>query len=115
MTPGQKLRQLLTGPKAVIMPGAPNALTARLAEEAGFQVVLFTGAGFANTELADPDLGLTTMTEVVQQVARLTDAVGIPVVADADTGFGNALNVRRTVRELERAGAAGLTLEDQVF
>lgn len=115
MGPGGKLRQLLAEPGAVIMPGAPNALTARIAEEAGFRVVLFTGAGFANMELGDPDLGLTTMTEVVQQVRRLADAVDIPVVADADTGFGNALNVRRTVRELERAGAAGITLEDQVF
>lgn len=115
MSPGRKLRQLLAGPGAVIMPGAPNALTARIAEEAGFRVVLFTGAGFANMDLGEPDLGLTTMTEVVQQVGRLADAVDIPVVADADTGFGNALNVRRTVRELERAGAAGITLEDQVF
>lgn len=115
MSPGRKLRQLLAGPGAVVMPGAPNALTARIAEEAGFRVVLFTGAGFANMELGEPDLGLTTLTEVVQQVGRLADAVDIPVVADADTGFGNALNVRRTVRELERAGAAGITLEDQVF
>ena len=66
MSPGQKLRQLLAGPKAILMPGAANALTARIAEEAGFRVVLFTGAGFANLELGDPDLGLTTMTEVVQ-------------------------------------------------
>jgi len=97
------------------MPGAPNALTARIAEELGFRVVLFTGAGFANMELGVPDLGLLTMTEVVHQVGRLTDAVGIPVVADADTGYGNPLNVRRTVRELERAGAAAIILEDQVF
>ncbi len=115
MSAGRRLRELLAGPGAVLMPGAPNALTARIAEEAGFRVVLFTGAGFANMDLGDPDLGLTTMTEVVQQVGRLTDAVDIPVVADADTGFGNPLNVRRTVRELERAGAAGITLEDQVF
>jgi hypothetical protein len=115
MSAGRRLRELLARPGAVLMPGAPNALTARIAEEAGFRVVLFTGAGFANMDLGDPGLGLTTMTEVAQQVGRLTDAVDIPVVADADTGFGNALNVRRTVRELERAGAAGITLEDQVF
>ncbi len=115
MSAGRRLRELLAGPRAVIMPGAPNALTARIAEEAGFRVVLFTGAGFANMELGDPDLGLTTLTEVVQQVGHMAEAVGIPIVADADTGFGNALNVRRTVRELERAGAAGMTLEDQVF
>ena len=114
MNPGQKLRQLLGGPKAVLMPGAANALTARIAEEAGFRVVLFTGAGFSNMELGDPDLGLTTLTEVVQQVGRMAEAVDLPVVADADTGFGNPLNVRRTVRELERAGAAAIVLEDQV-
>ncbi len=114
MSPGQQLRRLLAGPKAILVPGAANALTARIAEEAGFPAVLFTGAGFANMELADPDLGLTTLTEVVQQVGRMVDAVDIPVVADADTGFGNPLNVRRTVRELERAGAAAIILEDQV-
>ncbi|MDR7434585.1 MAG: oxaloacetate decarboxylase [Armatimonadota bacterium] len=106
---------MLKQPGAYIMPGAPNALTARIIEEAGFKVVLFTGAGFANMELAVPDLGLTTMTEVVQQVGRICEAVEIPVVADADTGYGNPLNVRRTVRELERAGAAAIIIEDQTW
>jgi len=115
MSPGRRLHQLFVEPGAFIMPGAPNALTARIIQEAGFKVLLFTGAGFANTELAVPDLGLTTMTEVVQQVGRITEVVEIPVVADADTGYGNPLNVRRTVRELERAGAAAIVLEDQTW
>jgi len=115
MSPGSKLRQLFSQPGAFIMPGAPNALTARIIQEAGFKVVLFTGAGFANTELAVPDLGLMTMSEVVQQVGRITEAVEIPVIADADTGYGNPLNVWRTVRELERAGAAGIIIEDQTW
>ena len=115
MTPARKIRALLAEPGASIVPGASNALTARLVQEAGFKMVLFTGAGFANLEFGFPDLGLTTMTEVVQQVVRLVDAVDMPVLADADTGYGNPLNVRRTVRELERAGAAAIIIEDQVF
>jgi 2-methylisocitrate lyase-like PEP mutase family enzyme len=114
MTGAQALRQLLATPGGFVIPGAANALTAKIAQEVGFRAVLFTGAGFANFELGVPDLGLTTMTEVVQQVSRITDVVDIPVIADADTGYGNALNVRRTVRELERAGAAAILLEDQV-
>ncbi|HVY43624.1 MAG TPA: oxaloacetate decarboxylase [Hyphomicrobiaceae bacterium] len=115
MSQARVLRRLLAGPKAVIAPGAANALTARIIEEAGFDMLMFTGAGFANFEFGVPDLGLTTMTEVVEQVARITNAVGIPVLADGDTGYGNALNVQRTVRDLERAGAAGIFFEDQVF
>jgi 2-methylisocitrate lyase-like PEP mutase family enzyme len=115
MSQGRGLRELLEGTGAVLVPGAPNAITARIAEEAGFRAVFFTGAGFANVELGVPDLGLTTLTEVVQQVGRLCDAVDIPVIADADTGYGNPLNAQRTVRELERAGAAAIVLEDQVF
>jgi len=115
MSSGRTLRELLTGPRALVVPGVPNALIARVAEETGFPAVFFTGAGFANLEFGFPDLGLTTMTEVVQQVGRIVEAVEIPVLVDADTGYGNALNVRRTVRELERAGAAAIMLEDQVF
>lgn len=106
---------LLSRPGAIIVPGVPNTLFGRVAEELGFPAVFFTGAGFANMELAMPDLALTTMSEVVEQVGRLSDAVNIPVVADVDTGYGNPLNVRRTVRELERGGAAAIVLEDQVF
>jgi 2-methylisocitrate lyase-like PEP mutase family enzyme len=112
---GATLRALLSEPGPFVVPGVPNALFGRIAEELGFRAVFFTGAGFANMDLGLPDLGLTTMTEIVEQVGRLSDAVGIPVIADADTGYGNAINVYRTVRDLERAGAAAVTLEDQVF
>jgi len=115
VTAAEKLRRLLALPGAIIVPGAPNVLTARIAQEVGFKMVLFTGAGFANMELGVPDIGLTTLTEVVQQVGHMTEALDLPVLVDADTGYGNPLNVRRTVRELERAGAAGIILEDQVF
>ena len=106
MTSAQTLRQLFAESGGFVVPGVQNALTAKIAEEIGFRAVLFTGAGFANIELGVPDMGLTTMTEVVQEVQRIVDAVDIPVIADADTGYGNALNVRRTVRELERADIA---------
>src|SRR3990170_7913186 len=115
MSSGRTLRELLTGPRALVVPGVPNALIARVAEETGFPAVFFTGAGFANLGFGFPDLGLTTMTEVVQQVGRIVEAVEIPVLVDADTGYGNSLNVQRTVRALERAGAAAIMLEDQVF
>ncbi|MFN8535246.1 MAG: oxaloacetate decarboxylase [Dehalococcoidia bacterium] len=108
------LRARLAKPEILVVPGAADALTARLIGEAGFAAVYATGAGIANVLLGLPDLGLTTMTEIVDQVRRIGDAVEIPLIADADTGFGNPLNVRRTVREIERAGAAGIQLEDQV-
>lgn len=108
------LRELLSGDELLLTPGAADALTARLVEESGFPLCYFTGAGFVNAQFALPDVGLVTLTEVVEQVRRLTAACRLPVIADADTGYGNALNVIRTVREFERAGAAGLQLEDQV-
>lgn len=114
MTQREKLRRLIARGQPIVTPGAPNALTARVIEEAGFEVALFTGAGFANMEFGIPDFGLTTMTEVVEQVARMVDCINIPLIADADTGYGNPLNVARTIRELERAGASGIMLEDQV-
>ena len=110
-----RLRELLdreTGP--LVLPGAPNALTARVVEEAGFEAVYVSGAGVANTQLAVPDLGLLSLPELAGQVAAMADATALPLVVDADTGFGNALNVQRTVRTLERAGAAAVQLEDQV-
>jgi len=115
MTQRKRFRELIAGPRAVIAPGCANALTARIIEEAGFKATMFTGAGFANMEFGLPDMGLTTLTEIVQQVGRIVDAVDIPVIADADTGYGNPLNVGRTIRELEHAGAAAIALEDQVF
>ena len=114
-TTPRALRDLLTleqGP--LLMPGAPNALTARVVEESGFDACYVSGAGVTNTYLGMPDLGLLSVTELADHVAAMADAVRIPLVVDADTGFGNAINVRRTVRQLERAGAAGLQIEDQV-
>lgn len=111
----RRLRDLIAseGPPLII-PGAPNALTARVIERFGFDAVYLTGAGLTNTYLGMPDLGLLTLSELVSHVAAIADAVSIPVVVDADTGFGNALNVRRTVRMVERAGAAAIQIEDQV-
>lgn len=110
-----RMRELFTPGRGTLMPGAHNALSARIMEAAGFETVLFTGAGFANTYLGVPDMGLTSLKEVVDQVAAISDAIELPILADGDTGFGNALNARRTVRMMERAGAAALLIEDQVY
>ena len=99
-----RLRALLERPGLLLLPGVADALTARLARDAGFEALYATGAGIANALLGLPDVGLTTMTEIVEQVARIARAVDLPVVADADTGYGNPLNVMRTVQEFERAG-----------
>lgn len=115
LTPGRRLRHLLAaagGP--LLLPGAPNALTARVVQQCGFEAVYVSGAGVTNTYLGMPDLGLLTLSELVGHVAAMADSVSIPLVVDADTGFGNALNVQRTVRQLERAGAAAIQIEDQV-
>lgn len=100
---------------AVLVPGAPNAMFARIVEQQGFEAIYVTGAGIANMHLGAPDIGLTTVTEVAEITAAIADATTLPLIVDADTGFGNALNVVRTVRLLERAGAAALQMEDQVF
>lgn len=99
----------------LLLPGAANALAARIIEDTGFEAVYVTGAGIANSFLGVPDVGLVTLSEVAEHVAAMTDVVRVPVIVDADTGFGNAVGVRRTVRVLERAGAAGIQIEDQVF
>jgi 2-methylisocitrate lyase-like PEP mutase family enzyme len=106
-------RRLSSGPQLVV-PGAANALTARIIEETGFEAIYVTGAGIANTFLGAPDIGLVTLTELRQHVEVMADAVTLPLIVDADTGFGNPLNVARTVRTLEKAGAAAIQLEDQV-
>ncbi|MGE0305675.1 MAG: oxaloacetate decarboxylase [Acidimicrobiia bacterium] len=115
---GARLRELLTAARAsglpLITPGAPNALTARIIADAGFDALYVSGAGIANWSLGVPDLGLTTRSEVIHEVERICDAVDIPIIADADTGYGNALAVRRTVREFERAGVAAIQIEDQL-
>lgn len=115
-TPARRLRALLAGDgDPLVLPGAADALTARLAERAGFDAVYVTGAGIANVVLGAPDVGLTTLSEVVRQVEHIADAVEVPLLVDMDTGFGNAINARRAVRDLERAGAAGIQVEDQTF
>lgn len=113
--PGRRLRELLAGPGIVVAPGAYDALTARLVEAAGFPAVYLSGAGVSYSMLARRDVGLVTMTEMVQRLAWIAHAVQVPVIADADTGYGGPDNVRRTVREYERAGAAALQIEDQDF
>jgi carboxyvinyl-carboxyphosphonate phosphorylmutase len=109
-----RLRELLAGDTLVVAPGAFDALSARLVEAAGFPAVYMTGFGTSAALLGRPDVGLLTMTEMVQAAGRIRAAVEVPVVADADTGYGNALNVIRTVREYEAAGVAAIHLEDQV-
>jgi len=98
---------------AIQVPGAPNALAGRLIEESGFSAIYVSGATLSAGVLAVPDVGLFTLSELVQQVEYLTARVGIPVIVDADTGFGGVANVERTVAQLERAGAAAIQLEDQ--
>jgi len=108
------LAQRLQQPQALLAPGVYDALTALVAQQAGFEALYLSGASIAYTRLGRSDIGLTTATEVAQTLAHITDRVNIPVIVDADTGFGNALNVRHTVRTLERAGADCIQFEDQV-
>ena len=110
-----RLKSLLNQRAALTLPGAANAMFARVIEEQGFEACYVTGAGIANMHLGAPDIGLTTLTEIANTVAAISDAVKLPLMVDADTGFGNALNMYRTMKVLERAGAAGLQIEDQVF
>jgi methylisocitrate lyase len=100
---------------AVMMPGVPNAAMARQVERAGFDAIYISGAGMANATAGVPDIGLLTLTEIVQLAGYIAEAVRIPAIVDADTGFGGAENVARTIRELEKAGLAGCHIEDQKF
>jgi 2,3-dimethylmalate lyase len=109
-----RLRELLAGGEPVVAPGAYDALSARLIEAAGFPAVYMTGFGVTASLIGRPDVGLLTMTEMTQTARRIRSVVDVPVIADADTGYGNALNVIRTVGEYEAAGVAGIHLEDQV-
>lgn len=109
------LRDLLARPEPLVAPGAYDALSARMVEAAGFECVYMTGFGTAASVLGRPDVGLLTGSEMVDNARRIVGAVGVPVVADADTGYGNPLNVIRTVSDYERAGVAGIHLEDQVM
>src|SRR5262252_5897990 len=109
-----RLRSMLEAPGIIVAPGAYDGFSARLVEAAGFRCVYMTGAGTAASHLGLPDLGLATQTEMANHAGHLASCVSLPVIADADTGYGNVLNVVRTVREYERAGVAGLHMEDQV-
>jgi 2-methylisocitrate lyase-like PEP mutase family enzyme len=114
MTQARRFRALLERDGMVVAPGAYDCITAKLIEHAGFGAVYMTGAGTAAT-LGYPDFGLVTMSEMVANARRIAAAVELPVIADADTGYGNELNVIRTVREFERSGVAGIHVEDQEF
>jgi carboxyvinyl-carboxyphosphonate phosphorylmutase len=109
------LRELLSRPEPLLAPGAYDALSARLVEQAGFDVVYMTGFGSTASLIGRPDVGLLTGTEMVDNARRIAAAVDVPVIADADTGYGNAINVLRTVQLYEQAGVAGIHLEDQVM
>ncbi len=109
------LKQRLSSPEILLAPGVYDALTALVAAQAGFDALYLSGASIAYTQLGRSDVGLTSYTEVEQTLARITERVDVPVIVDADTGFGNALNVMRTVKGFERAGAAMIQLEDQTF
>src|SRR5215813_9409911 len=114
MTSAARLRQLLRRDEMLIAPGAYDCITARTVAQAGFDAVYMTGAGTAAT-LGFPDYGLLTMSEMADNAGRIAAAVAVPVIADADTGYGNELNVTRTVREYQKRGVAGLHIEDQGF
>lgn len=111
----RRLRDILKQRKAVLLPGAANALTARVIEDLGFQAIYVTGAGVTNTSLGMPDIGLISVTELANHVSAMRDVVSLPLIVDADTGFGNAINVTRTIQILERSGANAIQLEDQDF
>ncbi|MGB9060102.1 MAG: isocitrate lyase/PEP mutase family protein, partial [Pseudolabrys sp.] len=115
MTDAANLRTQLARKPIVVAPGVFDALTAHLAEQAGFSTLYVSGAAIAYTRLGRPDIGLVAMSEVVDTTAMIRDRVGAHLVVDADTGYGNALNVSRTVRLFERAGANAIQLEDQAF
>ena len=113
MRPTTRLRELLSRPETLLAPFTYDGFTARVAEEAGFEAVYMSGFGTSMSK-GMPDVGLLTQTEMTQNAAYIVDAVDVPVIADADTGYGNPLNVRRTVQQYERAGVAAIHIEDQV-
>lgn len=112
--PGKKLRELMQA-KTVVMPGVYDAVTAIAAHKAGFEAAYMSGAAVTNSQLGVPDIGMITLTEMASQAARICQVAPIPILSDADTGFGETWNVARTVIEMERAGLAGIHLEDQVM
>lgn len=108
-----RLKALIERPEILLCPGTYDAYLARMVEKAGFEAVYMTGAGVSHSRLGVPDLGLVSFSEMLDQAGRIADAVEIPLIADADTGYGNAVNVMRTIRAYERAGVAGCHIEDQ--
>ncbi len=114
MSPRKTLKALAEARRGVLVPGAFNALSARVIEDMGFEAIYVTGAGVTNMWFGMPDQGFMGLAEIAEHTARIRDAVNLPLIVDADTGFGNALNVRHTVRTLERAGADCIQFEDQV-
>jgi len=112
---GAVLREKMSMRRGMLVPGAANALSARVIEDLGFETVYLSGAGIANMFLCVPDIGILSLPELAQHTAATRDAVSLPLIVDADTGFGNAINVGHTVRTLERAGANAIQLEDQVM
>ncbi len=111
--PTRTLRRLIQGPEILLVPGVADGINARLVAKEGFKAIYMTGAGTTAARLGMPDVGLLTMTEMVDNAQRIAEASGLPLIADADTGYGGVVNVRRTVRAYERAGVAALHIEDQ--
>lgn len=109
------LKTMITQPEIVLLPGAYDAFLARCVQQAGFKAVYMTGAGVSHSRLGTPDLGLLSFSEMVDQAWRIADAVDLPVLADADTGYGNSGNVTRTIKAYEKAGVAGCHIEDQLL
>jgi len=115
MSHAQKLRQLLSGHGIIKVPGVYDGLTARLVDQAGFNAAFVSGAGIAFARFGQPDMGLVTASEMVDSIAIIRDCTKLPLIVDMDAGFGNALNVERSVRTFERAGASALQMEDQLM
>lgn len=113
--PGARLRELIAARRGALLPGAANALSARIIEDLGYEAVYVTGAGVTNTWFGMPDHGFMGLTDIANHTAAIRDAVSLPLICDVDTGFGNAVNVHHTVRVMERAGANAIQLEDQVM
>lgn len=113
-TPGKLFRALVSKESPLQIAGTVNAYSAMLAQQAGFKAIYLSGAGVANSSFGLPDLGMTSLTDVCEDVRRITGAVNLPLLVDADTGFGGVGNVARTIKEISRAGAAGCHLEDQI-
>src|SRR5271155_207750 len=110
----ETLRSMLAHDRGILLPGAPNALAARVIADLGFKAIYLTGAGLTNMDLGLPDLGFMDLSQVAEHVLAIRGVVDLPLIVDADTGFGNAINVAHAVKTLERAGSGAIQLEDQV-